>query len=120
MILKLSLSPLRCKGAGLSDGEGMERLWSFLRRFSRMTKEMRPSHRLDILNSALQYWGHKKKQILRKCLYLYCYVLRHMFILIDESLVKRFQKAEKVKLNAQKNLHELAELCECHIYYICS
>jgi len=35
--------PLRCEGIGLSDGEVMERLWSYLRRFGRMTKEMRPA-----------------------------------------------------------------------------
>ncbi len=39
----------------------MERLWSYLRRFGRMTKEMRPSHRIDILSSALEYYGRKKK-----------------------------------------------------------
>lgn len=43
----------------MTDGEGMERLWSYLRRFSRMTKEMRPSHRLDILSDALQYYMNK-------------------------------------------------------------
>ena len=50
-------SPLRSNGVGLSDGEVMERLWSFLRRFSRMTKEMRPGHRVDVLTSALIYYG---------------------------------------------------------------
>ena len=35
----------------------MERLWSFLRRFGRMTKEMRPSHRIDVLTNALVYYG---------------------------------------------------------------
>ena len=44
----------------------MERLWSFLRRFSRMTKEMRPSHRIDVLSSALNYYAYKKKLKLRK------------------------------------------------------
>jgi len=45
--------PLRCEGIGLSDGEVMERLWSYLRRFGRMTKEMRPAHRTDVLVHAL-------------------------------------------------------------------
>ena len=40
----------------------MERLWSYLRRFSRMTKEMRPAHRADILTHALLYYGLKTKQ----------------------------------------------------------
>jgi len=46
----------------MSDGEVMERLWSYLRRFSRMTKEMRPAHRTDILCHALLYYGSKTKQ----------------------------------------------------------
>lgn len=60
---------MRTVGVGLSDGEVMERLWSYLRRFGRMTKEMRPAHRIDILSSALNYWGHRKKLKLRMLLY---------------------------------------------------
>ena len=44
---------------GLSDGETLERLWSYLRRFAPMTKEMRPSHRIDVLSDALKYYAHK-------------------------------------------------------------
>ena len=44
----------------------MERLWSYLRRFNRMTKEMRPAHRIDILTHALLYYGLKKKRSLGK------------------------------------------------------
>ena len=40
----------------------MERLWSYLRRFARMTKEMRPAHRVDILSSALVYYGIQTKE----------------------------------------------------------
>ena len=36
----------------------MERLWSYLRRFGRMTKEMR----IDVLSSALIYYGIKTKE----------------------------------------------------------
>ena len=46
----------------MSDGEVTERLWSYLRRFSRMTKEMRPAHRTDILCHVLLYYGSKTKQ----------------------------------------------------------
>ena len=46
----------------MSDGEVMERLWSYLRSLSRMTKEMRPSHRVDVLVRALAYCGLKKKE----------------------------------------------------------
>jgi len=51
----------------LSDGEGMERLWSYLRRFGRMTKEMRPAHRVSVLSHALAYYGLRKKQRLCEC-----------------------------------------------------
>ena len=51
--LKIKYSPRRCAGIGLSDGEGMERLWSYLRRFCRMRKEMRPSHRIDLV----EHWS---------------------------------------------------------------
>ena len=37
----------------LSDGEVMERLWSHMRYFSGMTKEMRLAHRIDVLTDAL-------------------------------------------------------------------
>ena len=52
---------MRCEGIGISDGETMERLWSYLRRFGRMTKEMRPAHRTDILAHALVHYGMKTK-----------------------------------------------------------
>ena len=58
--------PLRCDGIGFSDGETMERLWSFLHPFNNMTKEMRPSHRIDILTHALMYYGIKTKKKLGK------------------------------------------------------
>ena len=45
----MEYGPLYTNGIGLSDGEMMERLWSYLRQFSRMTKEMNPSHRIDVL-----------------------------------------------------------------------
>lgn len=60
--LKILFGPRRCEGIGLSDGETMERLWSFLRRFARMTKEMRPAHRIDVLTSALVFYGIRTKE----------------------------------------------------------
>lgn len=60
MHVQIVMSPLRCAGVGLSDGEVMERLWSFLRQFSQMTKEMRPSH--HILAHALLHYCYKTKQ----------------------------------------------------------
>jgi len=48
-MVQLSMSPRHKEGFGLTDGEVLERLWSFLRLFLKMTKEMRPSHRIDVL-----------------------------------------------------------------------
>lgn len=65
-ILQVEYSPLRCTGLGLSDGEVLERLWSYLRRFSRMTKEMRPAHRTNVLSHALLYYASIKRTKLGK------------------------------------------------------
>ncbi|XP_064807039.1 uncharacterized protein LOC135523937 isoform X2 [Oncorhynchus masou masou] len=46
----------RCvTGSGLADGEQMERLWSYVRTFVKITKEMIPTHRVDALKDALYY-----------------------------------------------------------------
>ena len=62
----MTYSPLRSEGIGLSDGECVERLWSYLRRFSRMTKEMRPSHRVDVLTHALAHYARRTTQKMGK------------------------------------------------------
>lgn len=43
---------------GLTDGEGTEWLWSFLRDFSRITKEMGPEKRSDTLTDGLIHYGY--------------------------------------------------------------
>ncbi|XP_066932743.1 uncharacterized protein [Clytia hemisphaerica] len=50
----------RLETFGLMDGELMERLWSYLRSFSKITKEMTPAHRTDLLSDALLHFGSKK------------------------------------------------------------
>ncbi|XP_064400958.1 uncharacterized protein LOC135347050 isoform X2 [Halichondria panicea] len=57
--LELEFSPRFQEGFGLTDGEVLERLWSYMRRFSKMTKEMRPSHRIDVLNDALGHFAYQ-------------------------------------------------------------
>jgi len=46
-------------------------MWSHLRRSSRMTKEMRPAHRVDVLSHALLYYGFKTEQKLGKGEFFY-------------------------------------------------
>ena len=41
---QIKYNPRNILGYGLSDGEVVECLWSYLRRFAAMTKEMHPSH----------------------------------------------------------------------------
>ena len=81
-------SPFNCEGIGLSDGEVMEQMWSYWRRFSKMTKEMRPSHRIDVLMHALLHYGHLTKLKLRKIhvVILLCILQHHFFRTVGGKL----------------------------------
>ena len=57
--MQFSYSPRVLGNCGLTDGEATERLWSYLRRLAKITKEMRPSHRIDIVTSALLHYSAK-------------------------------------------------------------
>ncbi|XP_048035513.1 uncharacterized protein LOC125261015 isoform X2 [Megalobrama amblycephala] len=83
---QIKYSTRRLDGFGLTDGEGMERLWSFLRRFARVTKEMTPSHRLDLLTDALLHYGRRKSTDL------------------EMQLLQRLDKAEKISILAQEDI----------------
>ena len=47
--------PRTVESIGLTDGESLERLWSYLGKFVNITKYMKSNHRLDILEMALEY-----------------------------------------------------------------
>ena len=47
------------EGSGFSNREQSERLWSYLRCFSSMTREMTAAHRQDTLTDALLYYARK-------------------------------------------------------------
>lgn len=59
LFLYVQYNPCFKPGFGLTDGEEMKRLWACLRRYGRMTKEMRPSHRTDVLTDVFLYVGSK-------------------------------------------------------------
>ena len=59
--VQVRYSPRRLPGWGLCDGEVMERLWSYLGRFKKMTKEMSASHREDILSDALYFQASRAR-----------------------------------------------------------
>ena len=65
-LMQLTYSPRVLEGCGLTDGEATERLWSYLRRLAKITKEMRPSHRIDVLSSALLHYSAKVTRKLGK------------------------------------------------------
>lgn len=50
------------EGTGLNDGEGVERLWSYLRKFSSITKEMTVSNRHHLLVDALEHYSNRIKE----------------------------------------------------------
>ncbi|XP_038047894.1 uncharacterized protein LOC119738130 [Patiria miniata] len=82
----------RC-GYGLTDGEVMERLWSYLRRFSSITKEMTPAHREDLLTDALLHYSRRKRAD------------------IGSSLVLLMDRAVRVKEDSSKALEEICSDC---------
>lgn len=86
---QLEYSPRFQTGFGLTDGEVLERLWSYMRRFSKMTKEMRPAHRIDVLSDALGHFAHLSA------------------INLGELLVDRMKKAKHVLETASKDLESL-------------
>lgn len=49
-------NPRNKEGMGLTDGENIERLWSYLGRFSKMSKEMSAANRTDLLSDALYHY----------------------------------------------------------------
>jgi len=68
--------PRTIESIGLTDGETLERLWSYLGRFVNTTKHMRSNHRLDILEMALEYIYQKSIKnlgIFFKSLSFLCY-----------------------------------------------
>jgi hypothetical protein len=60
--MQIEFSPRRQNGYGLTDGEGIERLWSYLRGFSSMTKEMNAGRRTDLLTDALLHYSSRQVQ----------------------------------------------------------
>ncbi|XP_025088817.1 uncharacterized protein LOC112560919 isoform X2 [Pomacea canaliculata] len=71
-----------CKGTGLIDGEAIERLWSFLRKFL-WSKEMTLPNRQDLLSSALLNYG------------------RRIFFSIVQTFSVRLKKARQIQVNSK-------------------
>ena len=84
--LQAVLGTRRVPMIGLSDGEQCERLWSYLRCFSAITKEMTKSHRCDVLTSALIHYG--KKSSGKLCEFLEAHLLK--FLSKHENIVYNY------------------------------
>ncbi len=78
--MQVAYSPRRVAGFGLTDGEGIERLWSYLRKFCYMTKEMTASNRTDLLTEALLHYARRINQRQGKL------VLRLHYFVIKQDL----------------------------------
>ncbi|KAI8493444.1 hypothetical protein Bbelb_288410 [Branchiostoma belcheri] len=86
---QLLYSTRRKEGFGLTDGEGMERMWSYLRPFFRVTKEMTPAHRLDLLTDATLHYGRRKAAD------------------IEDNLCQRMNKAKKMFIQAEEEVAQV-------------
>lgn len=65
--------PRTIESIGLTDGESLERLWSYLGKFVNITKYMKSNHRLDILGMALEHVYQKLIKNLGKSFMLFAF-----------------------------------------------
>ncbi|XP_078660188.1 uncharacterized protein LOC144904912 [Branchiostoma floridae x Branchiostoma belcheri] len=69
----------------------MERIWSHLRQFYRITKEMTPSHRIDLLTDAALHYARRKATD------------------IEAALLQRMDKAGKMQGLSEENISEVVK-----------
>lgn len=117
-------NPRNITGFGLSDGEGVERLWAYLRSFTSMTKEMRPSHRVDVLSDALRHYRQKTTEkigtYVLELKHILCFALLAWFHnkFTGNLLCKRMEHAIQLQSEATKALAALKEDPLCMYTYI--
>ena len=109
----------------MTDGEVMERLWSYLRRMAKTTKEMRPSHRIDVLTCALLHYDDKSRKklgmiivVIHKMSCLNWYMLHVQCIsLLVTLLPKRMKHAEEVLHKSSTNFDRLLATSKGMYYF---
>ena len=106
-------------GYGLTDGENMERLWAFLRRFAFISKEMTSAHRIDLLTDALLHYRRKKILEMGKVqpqnLILHCWI---SVIPVNPSYMLRHAKEDtKSRINNKINIAAIYSLCYWFVSY---
>ena len=106
--LQIKYNPQNILGFGLSDGEVVERVWSYLRRFAAMTKEMHPSHQIDVLSDGLSYYCQKSARNLGR--FLIKHTHHHVILIkLGKLLPKRLLNAQKVDQESTSQLQELMD-----------
>ncbi|XP_070179045.1 uncharacterized protein [Littorina saxatilis] len=89
MACQLSFGQRCTVGAGLHDGEGMERVWAYLRGFASVSKQMTLANREDLLTDALLAYSRRSFGQLRK------------------KLVGQMETADRIQREAQTDLEPL-------------
>nr|CAG8607883.1 14504_t:CDS:10 [Entrophospora candida] len=79
--------PRKIENIGLSDGEGLERIWSILTHFVCNTKYMKSGHRIDILSLAIENIAKEK----------------------IEKLLNKFKRAKKIANESSEKIIEIEE-----------
>lgn len=98
---QMNYHPHLIEGFGRSTGEGVERLWSYLRKYITMTKEMDPDNRHFVLYMAVVYKNNLTKFNLRMkipqfvytsvLISLYCYIAQIVRKRCDDLLQNQFK-----------------------------
>ena len=110
-------SPRNVEDFGLTDGENVERLWSYLGCFARMTKKMSSGNRVDLLTDALSHNCKQKQTKLGKYKEPTCTCHTDLCVhmctsYVELTCIERFIRAnkqlclvEKEKKDILQNLH---------------
>ena len=77
---QLKYHPRIQEDIGLTDGESLERIWSYLGKFVLNTKHMCPAHRLDILSLAIQHISNRMINDLGNFIYWFCIIIIFYYI----------------------------------------
>lgn len=75
-IFQLQYGQKNVDSTGLADGEGTERLWSYLRTMSKITKEMSLDNRHDMLVDSLHHYSTKLQMSLGMVMLLMIFKLQ--------------------------------------------
>lgn len=107
-------SPRNIEGFGLTDGENVERLWSYLGRFARMTKEMSSGNRVDLLTDALSHYCKQKQRKLGKYKEPTCTCHTDLCVhmctsYIELTCIERFIRANKQLCLVEKETKDILQ-----------